>query len=531
MVSSPHHMFLVWEIMISAQTSIPVCFDLFQEVDEVVIIEETEEVEGDSEGVEIQEEEEIVEVFEDGEDESEYEEVEETAHEEEVTEYEESETPEIADEQPILASKSMPLEETAEDAPMDELAYLQRTKAQMASLSPATITSFDEGSEELLPIFQLLDESEEEGPRIASTAISSKAVSRSTPKTGTAQSVMSRSTAPSDVESGTRERKDRTGGLPPDFDDPQRRKWQCIICFLVIIGACAVVALVLPFVLDYKDEKTASPTISPAPTMEPSASPTRPPTISPAPTDPPTNRPSASPTVSKPPTDSPTGSPTKNPTPSPTAAPTTPATQSPTGSPTPAPSPLPTGSPVVPTNVPTAAPVATSAPTGSPLAETNAPVQPTASPVNPTAAPVAPTRAPVTPTRAPASSPSGAPTTLRLGNLIDVFLIPISGEEVFQDQNSPQFKAAQFIAEEDDYEYTGDLPAETILAERYAMATFYYATNGDDWNQCFEGDTTCFGPWLEGDVCSWEYIACNQAGRVVSISFGKCFNRQMEEVI
>lgn len=119
----------------------------------------------------------------------------------------------------------------------------------------------------------------------------------------------------------------------------------------------------------------------------------------------------------------------------------------------------------------------------------------------------------------PSPPTTNAPTTLRLGNFIQVFLVPISGEEVFQDQTSPQFRAAEYISEEDPY--TGEILDETILAERYGIITTYFATGGENWNRCSLGDETCAGAWLTGDACGWEFVSCNGDGRIVAISFGK----------
>jgi hypothetical protein len=110
------------------------------------------------------------------------------------------------------------------------------------------------------------------------------------------------------------------------------------------------------------------------------------------------------------------------------------------------------------------------------------------------------------------------PTSLNLGRFID-FLIPISGAEVFEDEGSAQYRAAEYIANVDDF--TSELTELEELDERYAAITLYYATGGDLWNQCFLGDTVCAAPWLTGGVCDWEFVSCNVGGRVTSINLGK----------
>lgn len=130
----------------------------------------------------------------------------------------------------------------------------------------------------------------------------------------------------------------------------------------------------------------------------------------------------------------------------------------------------------------------------------------------------------MTPTSSPNDPTTLSPTSLRLGNFISVFLVPLSGEAVFEDQNSPQFQAAQYMADEDPF--SSELTDETLLAERYAVTTLYFATGGDSWRQCNLGDITCEGPWLTGSVCSWQYVICSQDGRVIGINFGTLDRRR-----
>lgn len=149
----------------------------------------------------------------------------------------------------------------------------------------------------------------------------------------------------------------------------------------------------------------------------------------------------------------------------------------------------------------------------------------------PTAAPVAPTPtapvAPDVPTLGPGETlsptitapPSSQPSNLRFGQFLEAFLIPISGEEVFQDINSPQYRAAVFISEDDPY--TSELTSVEQLEDRYASITFYFATNGDNWFSCYFNDTSCTeGEWLVDDVCGWDGVGCTEDGRISSIVFG-----------
>jgi Leucine-rich repeat (LRR) protein len=146
-------------------------------------------------------------------------------------------------------------------------------------------------------------------------------------------------------------------------------------------------------------------------------------------------------------------------------------------------------------------------PSGGPSPSTPAPI-----PSTPTISP-SPTEAPVV------GGPTESPTTLRLGQFIQQYLVPISGEEVFQDRNSPQFRAGEYIADVDPF--TSELTSVELLADRYAAITFYYATNGENWDSCSLGDTSCEGgQWLVGDVCGWFSVQCDDVGRISAILFG-----------
>jgi hypothetical protein len=152
-------------------------------------------------------------------------------------------------------------------------------------------------------------------------------------------------------------------------------------------------------------------------------------------------------------------------------------------------------------------------PTEAPVVSPTDPPSPTVSP-SPTAE--FPTAAPA-PTIAP--DPTFAPTTMRLNQFIEQFLIPVSGEEVFQDKTSPQFRAAVYISDEDPF--TSELATLEQLEDRYAAITFYYATSGDDWTQCYLGDEACpGGHWLVDDVCGWFAVSCDEVGRITGILFG-----------
>jgi hypothetical protein len=144
------------------------------------------------------------------------------------------------------------------------------------------------------------------------------------------------------------------------------------------------------------------------------------------------------------------------------------------------------------------------------------PTAPTQAPAPTEGSPSAPS-APTPPTISPA--PTESPTTLRLGQFINQYLVPVSGADIFEDRNSPQFRAAEYIADVDPF--TAELTSVEQLGDRYASITFYFATDGPSWTSCFLNDTDCTeGQWLVGDVCDWYRVSCNDAGRVQGYLFG-----------
>lgn len=141
----------------------------------------------------------------------------------------------------------------------------------------------------------------------------------------------------------------------------------------------------------------------------------------------------------------------------------------------------------------------------------------------PVPVPVPPTPFPV-PSPPESQEPSLAPTTSRLDQLINGFLVPVSGQEVFQDPRSPQYRAAEFLADFDNV--ASDLATTKQLGDRYALAVFYYAMDGDDsWFSCYQGDEECDSgiAWLDpnSDHCQWSAIRCNSEDRVVDVFWGE----------
>ena len=137
-------------------------------------------------------------------------------------------------------------------------------------------------------------------------------------------------------------------------------------------------------------------------------------------------------------------------------------------------------------------------------------------------APLVPTSVP---SMTPSMSPTLAPTTARLNSIISRVL-PLSPDpSVFTNLSSPQYQAALWVSDEDLLRLPTDSPR---LVQRYLLAVFYFAMDGDTWVECGRPDTICGGnpddfTWLYGteSECDWLGLNCNSAGQVHRIFFRK----------
>ena len=89
--------------------------------------------------------------------------------------------------------------------------------------------------------------------------------------------------------------------------------------------------------------------------------------------------------------------------------------------------------------------------------------------------------------------------------------------EGLHDLESPQYKAREFIFHADPLNLT---PSNSVsndrIAQRYALAVFYFSTNGES--------TWAENNWLQGEECEnlyWTGISCNDNSEVRAISFGE----------
>ena len=126
------------------------------------------------------------------------------------------------------------------------------------------------------------------------------------------------------------------------------------------------------------------------------------------------------------------------------------------------------------------------------------------------------------PSSMPSQSPSAMPSSIEFTEVVER-LLPISGETLL-DVGSPQYKAANWIADEDPMQLDINDPG---FEQRYAMAVFYYSLDGDNWNSK--------SGWLSGESeCSWEHVegpGCLDGcinEKVCAIRIGKLFTSSQD---
>jgi hypothetical protein len=126
----------------------------------------------------------------------------------------------------------------------------------------------------------------------------------------------------------------------------------------------------------------------------------------------------------------------------------------------------------------------------------------------------------IQPTVAPTASPTLQPVMTR-EQVLDDFITKVTGKVELQDEESPQSLARKWLVEDDDlWSSLEKVPSDyERVIQRYALAVFYYATNGHiAWG--LSDDTS----WLDGDECSgdfWFGLDCNAQDQVRTIAFGK----------
>ena len=112
-------------------------------------------------------------------------------------------------------------------------------------------------------------------------------------------------------------------------------------------------------------------------------------------------------------------------------------------------------------------------------------------------------------TEAPSQAPSMAPTSTTYTELLSAIedLYGDGNDELFAESfantESPQSQAAKWAADVAPIGLSGQDPR---MISRYALATLYFATNGDDWKRCGRDSTECdlSREWLTAEnECDW----------------------------
>jgi hypothetical protein len=114
---------------------------------------------------------------------------------------------------------------------------------------------------------------------------------------------------------------------------------------------------------------------------------------------------------------------------------------------------------------------------------------------------------PLPPTMAPVSSMSDAEAMARFAELIGM-LTAISGASVFQDETTPQYQTAYWMAANDPANLDFALNSFEIVKERYIVSLLYFSTSGEDWRKDEEFLS-------ETDVCQWGGVYCDSTTLLV----------------
>lgn len=121
------------------------------------------------------------------------------------------------------------------------------------------------------------------------------------------------------------------------------------------------------------------------------------------------------------------------------------------------------------------------------------------------------------PSQAPSTSLTTATTTntISFDKVLSIIESHYDGTEqfdaIFSDESSPQYRAATWVA--NNVSTDGNIGSDDRVIRRFALATFYFATNGDEWFICGRESTSCdvSREWLTGaNECDWYAIKCNQ---------------------
>jgi hypothetical protein len=99
----------------------------------------------------------------------------------------------------------------------------------------------------------------------------------------------------------------------------------------------------------------------------------------------------------------------------------------------------------------------------------------------------------------------------------------VSNQDDFLDMNSPQFAAIQWILDDDESKLC---PGDGTFVQRYVLATLYFGTNGDGWNNCTRAEASVSTPCSDGAArflssaseCTWLGCQCDSSGSLSRIN-------------
>ena len=133
-------------------------------------------------------------------------------------------------------------------------------------------------------------------------------------------------------------------------------------------------------------------------------------------------------------------------------------------------------------------------------------------------------------TNAPSQSPSALLKVLpsaKLNSTIQSQYDDVAEfSSVFSNETSPQFLAATWVEESG----MSDMSDARII-NRFALATFYFATNGDGWTKCGRESNHCSSDieWLTAEnECEWYGVECNDDdSEITKIFFRKFYGHKL----
>jgi len=105
-------------------------------------------------------------------------------------------------------------------------------------------------------------------------------------------------------------------------------------------------------------------------------------------------------------------------------------------------------------------------------------------------------------------------------------MLPPQLAESLLDASSPSFAAAEWMARQSwEQMMLSDSNPNSKVLQRFALATLFFATDGENWDDRGENSADCeeenVCEWLTvwADECRWFGITCNEEGMVTKIDF------------